>query len=95
MLQINGVTNKEDYCDLMVRKRHITQLLFTITTLYRGCPRLLPLLPMASWKVRAFSLCFGFYFFPTPPSGPPWNEGHRPRVHHETSVLEVLAPGTT
>ena len=25
------------------------------------------------------------------PSGPPWNEGHRPKVRHETSVLEVLA----
>ena len=24
------------------------------------CPRLLPLLPMASWKVRAFSLCMVF-----------------------------------
>ena len=25
------------------------------------------------------------------PRGPPWNEGHRPKVRHETSVLEVLA----
>ena len=25
------------------------------------------------------------------PSGPPWNKGHRPKVRHETSVLEVLA----
>ena len=25
------------------------------------------------------------------PRGPPWNEGHRPKVHHETSVLEVPA----
>ena len=25
------------------------------------------------------------------PRGPPWNEGHQPKVHHETSVLEVLA----
>ena len=25
------------------------------------------------------------------PRGPPWNEGHRPRVRHETSVLEVPA----
>ena len=44
---------------------------------------------------KSLLVVFGFYFFPTPPSGPPWNEGHRPRVHHETSVLEVLAPGTT
>ena len=44
---------------------------------------------------RSLLVVFGFYFFPTLPSGPPWNEGHRPRVRHETSVLEVLAPGTT
>ena len=44
---------------------------------------------------KSLLVVFGFYFFLTPPSGPPWNEGHRPRVHHETSVLEVLAPGTT
>ena len=44
---------------------------------------------------KSLLVVFGFYFFPTPPSGPPWNEGHRPRVRHETSVLEVLAPGTT
>ena len=25
------------------------------------------------------------------PSGPPWNEGQRPKVRHETSVLETLA----
>ena len=25
------------------------------------------------------------------PRGPPWNEGHRPKVPHETSVLEVPA----
>ena len=41
---------------------------------------------------RSLLVVFGFYFFPTLPSGPPWNEGHWPRVHHETSVLEVLAP---
>ena len=35
------------------------------------------------------------YVFTSPdsPRGPPWNEGHRPKVHHETSVLEVPAPG--
>ena len=27
--------------------------------------------------------------------GPPWNEGHRPKVRHETNVLEVPASGTT
>ena len=25
------------------------------------------------------------------PRGPPWNEGHRPKVRHKTSVLEVPA----
>ena len=34
---------------------------------------------------------YGFYFSPTLPRGPPWNEGHRPRVCHETSVFEVPA----
>ena len=33
------------------------------------------------------------YVFASPdsPRGPSWNEGHRPKVHHETSVLEVPA----
>ena len=44
-----------------------------------------------SWKVEAFSLCMVFYFSLTLPRGPPWNEGHRPRVRHETSVLKVPA----
>ena len=44
---------------------------------------------------KSLLVVYGFYFFPTPPSGPPWNEGHRPRVRHETSVLKVLPPGTT
>ena len=44
---------------------------------------------------KSLLVVYGFYFFPTFPSGPPWNEGHQPRVHHETSVLEVPAPGTT
>ena len=43
-----------------------------------------------SWKVGAFSLCM-FLLLPTLPRGPPWNEGHRPKVRHETSVLEVPA----
>ena len=42
-----------------------------------------------SWAVEAFSLCMFFYLLPNSPSGPPWNEGHRPKVHHETSVFEV------
>ena len=47
-----------------------------------------------SWKVEAFSLCM-FLLLPTLREGPPWNEGHRPKVHHETDVLEVPASGTT
>ena len=43
-----------------------------------------------SWKVEAFSLCM-FLLLPTLPRGPPWNEGHRPKVCHETSVLKVPA----
>ena len=43
-----------------------------------------------SWKVGAFLLCM-FLLLPTLLRGPPWNEGHRPKVHHETSVLEVPA----
>ena len=43
-----------------------------------------------SWKAEAFSLCM-FLLLPTLPRGPPWNEGHRPKVRHETSVLEVPA----
>ena len=41
-----------------------------------------------SWAVEAFSLCVSFTST-KPPRGPPWNEGHRPKVCHETSVLEV------
>ena len=43
-----------------------------------------------SWNIEAFSLCFVFTSTKSP-RGPPWNEGHRPKVHHETSVLEVPA----
>ena len=43
-----------------------------------------------SWKVEAFLLCM-FLLLPTLPRGPPWNEGHRPKVRHETSVLKVPA----
>ena len=42
-----------------------------------------------SWNVEAFSLCV--FISTKSPSGPPWNEGHRPKVRHETSVLEVPA----
>ena len=40
---------------------------------------------------RSLLIVYGFYFSQTLPRGPPWNEGHRPRVRHETSVLEVPA----
>ena len=46
-----------------------------------------------SWKVEAFSLCMVFISSDSL-RGPPWNEGHRPKVRHETSVLEVPASGT-
>ena len=44
-----------------------------------------------SWKVEAFSLCMFLTSSSNSPRGPPWNEGHRPKVRHETSVLEVPA----
>ena len=38
------------------------------------------------------SLLVVCFFTPTEsPRGPPWNEGHRPKVRHETSVFEVPA----
>ena len=44
----------------------------------------------ADWAVEAFSLCMFFNLLTTlSPSGPPWNEGHRLKVRHETSVFEV------
>ena len=44
---------------------------------------------LTSWNIEAFSLCV----FTSTKSlrGPPWNKGHRPKVRHETSVLEVPA----
>ena len=42
-----------------------------------------------SWKIEAFSLCV--FTSTKSPRGPPWNEGHRPKVRHETSVFEVPA----
>ena len=39
-----------------------------------------------SWMIEAFSLCV---ILSKAPSGPPWNEGHQPKVRHKTSVLEV------
>ena len=45
---------------------------------------------LASHNIEDFSLCFVFTSSKIS-SGPPWNEGHRPRVCHETSVLEVPA----
>ena len=44
--------------------------------------------PNGSWAVEAFSLCFTST---QSPRGPSWNEGHWPKVRHETSVLEVPA----
>ena len=48
------------------------------------------LLPMPSPGQQKPSHCV-FLLLPKSPSGPPWNEGHRPRVRHETSVSEVPA----
>ena len=42
-----------------------------------------------SWNIEAFSLCV--FTSTNSPRGSPWNEGHRPKVRHKTSVLEVPA----
>ena len=44
---------------------------------------------LMSWNIEAFSLCV--FTSTKSPRGTPWNEGHRPKVHHETSILEVPA----
>ena len=54
------------------------------------CRVIVPFSPTAnaeSWAVEAFSLCV--FTSTKSPRGPPWNEGHRPKVRHETSVFEV------
>ena len=38
---------------------------------------------------RSLLVVYVFNFLPNSLSGPPWNEGHRPKVRHETSVFEV------
>ena len=38
---------------------------------------------------RSLLVVYVFNFLPNSPSGPPWNEGHQPKVHHEISVFEV------
>ena len=47
---------------------------------------LLLLLPNVMEHRSLLVVCFTFT---KSPSGPPWNKGHRPKVRHETSVLEV------
>ena len=47
------------------------------------------LLPTPSPGQYRPSRCVCFYLLPNSPSGPPWNEGHWPKVRHETSVFEV------
>ena len=54
------------------------------------CRGIVPFSPTAnaeSWAVEAFLLCV--FTSTKSPRGPPWNEGHRPKVCHETSVFEV------
>ena len=40
---------------------------------------------------RSLLVVYVFNSYQTLRVGPPWNEGHRPKVRHETSVLETLA----
>ena len=50
------------------------------------CDCILLLLPNVMEHRSLLVVCFTFT---KSPSGPPWNEGHWPKVRHETSVLEV------
>ena len=50
-------------------------------------PFFTPTAPAESWAADAFSLCV--FTSTKSPRGPPWNGGHRPKVHHQTSVFEV------
>ena len=52
------------------------------------CRLLLLLLPNVMEHRSLLVVCFTST---KSPRGPPWNEGHRPKVRHETSVLEVPA----
>ena len=63
-MHLIGVNKSESKCKvqciikIMVSYGHSCMELFL--PFPGNCPRLLPLLPMASWKVRAFSLCMVF-----------------------------------
>ena len=64
-----------------------------------GSPLILVMAPEFDWVLLLLlpnvmehrSLLIVFLLLPKSPSGPPWNKGQRPRVHHETSVFEVPA----
>ena len=64
-----------------------------------GSPLILVTAPEFDWVLLLLlpnvmehrSLLVVFLLLPKSPRGPPWNEGHRPRVRHETSVFEVPA----
>ena len=45
----------------------------------------------SQWLLGSRSLLVVCFTSTKSPRGPPWNEGHRPKVCHETSVLEVPA----
>ena len=59
----------------------------------RHCRVLLSFLyPYCQRRVLGSRSLLVVYFTSTKsPRGPPWNEGHRPKVRHETSVFEVPA----
>ena len=62
-------------------------ILVTAPELCRVIVSLSPTANAEFWAVEAFSLCV--FTSTKSPRGPPWNEGHRPKVRHETSVFEV------
>ena len=51
--------------------------------------------PTSEYHGRQKPSCCVFLLLSNLQVGPPWNEGHRPKARHETSVLEVRAQGTT
>ena len=50
-----------------------------------------PYYSYSQWYLGSRSLLVVCFTSTKSPRGPPWNEGHQPKVRHETSVLEVPA----
>ena len=63
-----------------------------VIILWHNCRiTILSLLPLPTRVLGCRSLLIVCFTSTKSPRGPPWNKGHRPKVCHETSVLEVPA----